>query len=298
MESENKPDISFEAKPQLPGIGTSFFILILGVMTGFVFMGIFVVIGKFIVPAESVPVLNKIGLVLGTMLFVLPALIYARIHKLDILLLFRMRRVNLSVMIISAVTALGLVVVTDTLDRWMAPAINTWLDSTIGLLSPELMSERILEQLAAEMKIHSFMDGFLLIVGAVIAAGVCEEILLRGLLQRSLEAHYPVLISVAISSLVFALIHFNPWGGIQIFIIAIVLGAVAWRTQSILPTIVFHSVNNFTVLIFNNLEPSALLWYGDEHHVFPWVSMGGLICTLLGLWRIWILTSIEKKETK
>ncbi|HNI11693.1 MAG TPA: hypothetical protein PLL93_11165, partial [bacterium] len=73
MEYENKLDISFETKPQLPGIGTSFLILILGILTGFVFMGIFVVIGKFIVPAESVFVLNKIGLVLGTMLFVLPA---------------------------------------------------------------------------------------------------------------------------------------------------------------------------------------------------------------------------------
>jgi membrane protease YdiL (CAAX protease family) len=113
--------------------------------------------------------------------------------------------------------------------------------------------------------------------------------------QGALEKKMKAAGAIAISSFVFALIHFNPWGGIQIFIIAIFLGLVAWRTNSIIPTIIMHAMNNLLVILFNNVNPEYLTWYGDEKHIQPYMMLTGLLLTAIGLAGVYSSSpSIEK----
>lgn len=232
-------------------------------------------------------IILKIGLLVGTICFAVPAYWFTRRQNKSIKDTFRFHPVSSKTIILSCILALGLVVVTDTIDRWIAPMINSYLDSTIGALSPELMSDKILEKMKEEFKITGFMSGTLLILAAVFAAGICEEMLIRGMFQGALENKINAAWAVVVSSLVFSFIHINPWGGVQIFVIAIFLGVIAWRTGSIIPTIIIHAMNNFLVILFNNLDPETLTWYGDEQHIEPGMIGIGILFSVIGMAGLW-----------
>jgi len=226
---------------------------------------------------------NKLDLVIGTFAFIVPGASYVWKKKLPFAATFRFNPVPWSTLFFTVVLTLGLVIVTDALDRWIAPPINAFLDGTIGALSPELQSEKILAKLKEEMMISDPISGILLILAAVIGAALCEEMLMRGMFQGALEKKISAAGAIAVSSIVFALIHINPWGGIQIFVLAVFLGFVAWRTKSILPTMIMHGMNNFLVIVFSNADPATVQWYGDEWHLEDSTLIGGIVLGIVGL---------------
>jgi membrane protease YdiL (CAAX protease family) len=226
---------------------------------------------------------SKFILLVGTVAFIVPAYFYMRYVKKDLAVTFRFHRVSSKTILFTILLSLGLVVLTDALDKGISPWINNFLDQTIGTLSPELRSEKIIARMAQEFKLNNLASGLLLILAAVAAAGFCEEMLLRGMFQGALEKKMNAAAAIAISSFVFALIHFNPWGGVQIFILAIFLGLVAWETNSIIPTIIMHGLNNLLVIVFNNVDPASLTWYGDEKHIESYVIIIGSLLTAIGL---------------
>jgi len=68
--------------------------------------------------------------------------------------------------------------------------------------------------------------------------------------------------------LIFAFLHFMPWW-IQILLIGVVLGVLAWRSDSVWPGIVVHAINNGVALLQVNLPPESLDWYNWNGHVYP-----------------------------
>lgn len=268
------------------GVGPSTLLLLVGVITGFIVAAIFG-LAQMKVP---VPWLSKLGLLIGTAVFVVPALLYARSQGRDLLSVFRIRRVSGTVLLASLILGVGMVIGTDALDKRMAPSINAYLDRTLGSISPDLKSDRILEQMKAQFTIGDWWSGILLVLAAVCAAAVCEETLIRGMFQQALEQRTKAAAAVAISSVVFAMIHFNPWGGIQILFIALVLGVVAWRSDSVLPTILIHAVNNGLVILMNNLPEDRLRWYGTEHSLEPGVLIVGSVLLIGGWMALWKAT--------
>ncbi|KAB2878558.1 CPBP family intramembrane metalloprotease [bacterium] len=290
IQSKTAPETP-DTSPFLPATATG--LLVASVIFGYIVTMLFAVAGIMSSSMDTGKgvgdLILKIGLLVGTICFVVPAYWYTRRENKSIKAIFRFHPVSSKTLILSCVLALGLVVVTDTIDRWIAPMINSYLDSTIGALSPELMSDKILEKMKEEFKITGFMSGSLLILAAVFAAGICEEMLIRGMFQGAMENKMNAVWAVVISSLVFSLIHINPWGGVQIFIIAIFLGVIVWRTGSIIPSIIMHAMNNFLVIVFNNLDPESLIWYGDEKHIEPvlvGIGIAFLIVGIIGLWNI------------
>ena len=258
--------------------GMSILLLIAGVCFGFA-----VTLAGVWVMDISKGVWNKVDLVLGTFSFIVPAALYTRLKKLSFTRVFRFNTVSWKIISFTFLLTFGLVIVTDTLDHWIAPSINAFLDSTIGTLSPELQSEKILAKLQEEMMIHDLTTGILLVLAAVIGAALCEEMLMRGMFQGALEKNMSPAFAIAISSFVFSLIHINPWGGIQIFVLAVFLGTLVWKTGSIWPTMIMHGTNNGLVIIFNNTDPAKLTWYGDTSHIETPIIFAGIILTLVGL---------------
>jgi len=112
--------------------------------------------------------------------------------------------------------------------------------SPIGSLIP--MPENIKEsfiQLVGQ-------TGFYTFILMVIAAPVLEELIFRGIILEGLLKKYSPLVSIIISSLLFGIAHFNPWQFVTGFLIGIFSGWVYFKTRSLMPSIIIHSVANFS----------------------------------------------------
>lgn len=78
----------------------------------------------------------------------------------------------------------------------------------------------------------------------VIAAPILEELIFRGIMLDGLLKRYSPLKSILISSLLFGIVHLNPWQFIGAMILGSFLGWIYYKTKSVVPTIIMHSVNN------------------------------------------------------
>ena len=96
-------------------------------------------------------------------------------------------------------------------------------------------------------------ESWMLVGMSSLVAGVCEETGFRGYMQVALERRWGVLPSVLLTSLVFTLIHLGkPWSGYiipLIFFTSVLLGLLAVRTGSLIPSILAHTV--FDVVNFS-----------------------------------------------
>jgi len=130
--------------------------------------------------------------------------------------------------------------------------------------------EQVLAELSDILIIDSTLIGLLLAITVVILAPLGEEILFRGFLQKLLEETWQdITRAVLITSLFFAFIHMNPVWVIQIYFLGVVLGYLAWRTGSILTSLILHSLNNGTALILTNYSGTIEQYYLWNNHVSP-----------------------------
>lgn len=91
-----------------------------------------------------------------------------------------------------------------------------------------------------------------------ILAPVVEELVFRGATLRALFKVFPEgrhWWAIAISALLFALIHGNLSQGLHAFIIGMLLGWLFYRTRSIVPGVMFHLVNNSAVCMMTVFAP-------------------------------------------
>ena len=99
-----------------------------------------------------------------------------------------------------------------------------------------------------------------LVVFAAVPA-LCEEVLFRGVLARSLGRHLRVIAAAAASGLIFALYHHSIVQTLPTFSLGVMLGVVAIRADSIAPTFVAHALNNgIVVLLSRGMFPSLAAW--------------------------------------
>lgn len=91
-------------------------------------------------------------------------------------------------------------------------------------------------------------------------APVCEELVFRGAILRVLlrwSSHHWG--AIAISALLFALVHANPAQMPHAFVIGLLLGWLYYRTDSVVPGIVYHWVNNSIAYVVYNFYPDPSL---------------------------------------
>lgn len=88
-------------------------------------------------------------------------------------------------------------------------------------------------------------------------APVCEELVFRGAILRVLLSWTPRhWVAIAISALLFMLIHANPAQMPHAFLIGLLLGWLYYRTDSVVPGVVYHWVNNTIAYVLYNLYPN------------------------------------------
>lgn len=84
----------------------------------------------------------------------------------------------------------------------------------------------------------------LLLVAAVMLQALPEELTFRGVVQQGLERRLSPSVAIGLTSLFFALFHLNPLQALSVLPTSLFWGWVVFRTQSIIPTVVAHALQN------------------------------------------------------
>ena len=115
-------------------------------------------------------------------------------------------------------------------------------------------------------------------------APLSEEVVFRGAILKSLlrVQRLPVWGAIAISAVLFALVHLNPAQMPHAFLVGLLLGWMYWRTGSILPGMAYHWANNSVAYIIYNMYPSpdirlVDIFKGSDQHVLMAVGFSLLI---------------------
>ena len=115
-------------------------------------------------------------------------------------------------------------------------------------------------------------------------APLSEEIVFRGAILKSLlqSGRLPVWGAIALSALLFAVVHMNPVQMPHAFAIGLLLGWMYWRTGSILPGMAYHWANNSVAYVVSNVYPDpditlADIFRGSQSHVYMAVAFSLLI---------------------
>lgn len=155
---------------------------------------------------------------------------------------------------------------------------STWLSEQIPYDMPAEM-----EALLADMMRNRW--GYLAIG---ILAPLAEEAVFRGAVLRVLlrlfdkKWHW---IAIAISAILFGLVHGNVQQFVHATLIGLILGWMYYRTDSILPGVLFHWVNNSAAYVISNLIPNAEqarlidILGGEQRSV--WLALLFSLCLML-----------------
>lgn len=102
-------------------------------------------------------------------------------------------------------------------------------------------------------------------ITTIILAPVLEEVLFRGMLQSDLNNRYSIGISIFITSLVFAVVHFNIIQSVNAFFSSIILGLVYYKGRSLWNVIAIHCLNNATsmALMYFYINKKELISFKD-----------------------------------
>jgi len=198
---------------------------------------------------------GKGGFIIAELLVVLPMLVFLLKGGYDWKYTVRFNPVSLKVIGLSIVIGLGVLILTDEIQR------------LINMLFP--MPKELEESIIANMKVRGVWEVILVGTGVVIAAGLGEEMFFRGFFQGVLEERKGVTTAVLTTSLVFSLIHLNPWWMVQILLLSFALSLMAWRADSIIPCAIVHAINNGAGLLSANADLENIRYYDWGGHVSP-----------------------------
>ena len=155
----------------------------------------------------------------------------------------------------SIIFSIGIIILFDALDRVIHQIVPT----------PDYIID-----LGKIMQPESTLGLIFLFLAVVIMAPIGEEIVFRGFLQKFLEEHWKdITKAVLVTSLFFAMIHFNPYWTIQIYLLGVILGFLSWKTKSVIPSIILHSINNGMAFILTVSDEYNINFYLWGNYVSP-----------------------------
>lgn len=118
------------------------------------------------------------------------------------------------------------------------------ISEVIGFISPATM------EAYNEMMDMAFGDNIMaMVLAAVLLAPISEECVMRGLILKNLQNYFSVPAVIIIQAILFGIFHMNWVQGIYVLPVGAVLGFVAVKSKSVLPSIVMHMLYNSMSLV-------------------------------------------------
>jgi membrane protease YdiL (CAAX protease family) len=115
-------------------------------------------------------------------------------------------------------------------------------------------------------------DPVVMVITAVIMAPIFEEIIFRGIIQKGLmNKGVKPWKAIIFSSIIFGVVHANPWQFVGAVLLGCVLGLVYCKTKSLLLPMLLHGFNNLcsTLLITYTKNES----FADAFKVSEWTLL-------------------------
>ena len=242
-------------------IGAVFGIVVLSIISAFTVGGLIMGIS-----ASSPEHTNKlyiyISFFLGQGIILAPPIYYLTIKQRPLFKSLRIKMVSRETIQHSLIFSIGVLIIIDTIDRIIHQIIPTpdYIIDLSGIMQPD-----------------SMLGYVFLFLAVVIVAPIGEEVVFRGFLQKFLEEYWKdITRAVLVTSLFFAMIHFNPFWTIQIYILGVLLGFLSWKTKSVIPSIMLHSINNglaYILSIYDDINLNFYLWNDHVSPIFIFIAV-------------------------
>ena len=194
---------------------------------------------------------------------IIPALFYVYKKGYSFKEIFRLNNVSSQAILYAVIIGVSFLMLSDEFDRLIRlvfPFPGGAADAETG------MNELF--------KANSTYEFLVIFISGVLMAGIFEEMLFRGFLQKAFEREMDVTRAVFLSAFMFAFVHYIwviwLWYLIQIIMLGVILGVLAWKSDSIYPAAAVHIVHNLISIYYTSKEPSAQeLWYEWKGHISP-----------------------------
>lgn len=113
-----------------------------------------------------------------------------------------------------------------------------------GLISPIIDLIPMPEGWEKTFAILMRQGSFFTFLSIVIVAPILEELIFRGIILDGLLKKYSPIKSIIIASVLFGIVHLNPWQFIAAFSLGIFIGWIYYKTKSVSYAIIIHAANN------------------------------------------------------
>ncbi|TLX76208.1 CPBP family intramembrane metalloprotease [Labilibacter sediminis] len=181
----------------------------------------------------------------------------------------------------------------------MVLIILATLSLQIGIVSPIVSLIPIPDIFKPMFLEMAKLNGVFAFITLVIAAPVLEEMVFRGIILDGLLKKHSPFKSIFISSLLFGLVHLNPWQFLAGLLIGFLLGWIYYKTKNLVLPILIHLVNNgfaFMLMRFADAEESfnqsVVETYGGVTNTTIYISVSVLVLLLT----IYLLSKEFRKE--
>jgi membrane protease YdiL (CAAX protease family) len=171
--------------------------------------------------------------------------------------------------------------------RWKVPSSLVVL-AILGMLGVQfatgLVADRLIREPSSSLKMMARMftepQGLAAVgVGLLMSVlpGVCEEALFRGFTQRGLLRRWSPAVAIGVTSIYFALAHFDVQHSIAVIPLGVWLGFVAWKTGSVWASALCHFTNNAVAFVVLRVWGDT----GPEGSRSPVYYVAGVVCVVI-----------------
>jgi membrane protease YdiL (CAAX protease family) len=119
---------------------------------------------------------------------------------------------------------------------------------------------------------------------------ICEEIMYRGYVQRSLEKSWGIWVAIIVSGFIFGAYHLQMTRVLPLAALGILFAYITYLSNSIIPAMVAHLVNNGGQVILSTLYPEMLNQDLAPETELPWF---GIVVAMVILFSL--LTILHKR---
>ncbi|WP_353330429.1 CPBP family intramembrane glutamic endopeptidase [Bacteroides sedimenti] len=210
----------------------------------------------------------------------------------------QLRIPHFSILLWGVIAIISIIPLIDQLNSWnqsihlpeFMSSIEKWM------IDSEKAAEDTTKQLLNVNNWSDFLKNILIIA---VMAGVGEELLFRGVLQKifinwTQSIHWGILLA----AIIFSTIHFQFFGFFPRVVLGMILGYLYIWSRSIWVPVISHAMNNALTVIFT---PNT---FNKGNHLIEtisktqnniWYTLGGSILFAFSMWKIW---TYYRRETE